>query len=81
MSEKNNPESTWRLRIKQGMGKDALDALKERFNYNAPAFIFDQTSGSGVAPNQDYEMVVLNAAIRDGQREVLMYLDSILNHD
>lgn len=72
---------SWKHRIKCGMGKDALEALKERFNYYAPAFIFDQTSGSGVAPNQDSKMVVLNAAIRDGQREVLMYIESILNHE
>ena len=83
MIEETDTEKPWAVRIRQGttMSKDALNALKERFNYNAPVFIFDQNCASGVMPNQDAKMVTLNAAVRDGQREVLTYLEQVLNHD
>lgn len=79
MSEQDT-ETNWIERIRYGVSKDALDALKERFNYYAPAFVFNQDAASGVMPYQDAKMVTLNAAIRDGQREVLIYLDNILNN-
>jgi hypothetical protein len=81
MMEDTDTEITWAERIKRGMGKDALEALKERFNYYAPTFVFDQSPTSGVMPYQNAEMVTLNAAVRDGQREVLLYIERILNHD
>lgn len=74
-------EEPWMERIRRGMSRDALEALKERFNFYAPAFVFYQDASSGVMPYQDARMVTLNAAMRDGQREVLIYLDRILNHD
>lgn len=81
MIEEPDTETPWAVRIKNGMGKDALEALKERFNFYAPTFVFDQNVASGVMPYQDAQMVTLNAAVRDGQREVLLYIDRILNHD
>lgn len=74
-------QSEWKARIKRGMGRDALEALKERFNYYAPAFLYQQDAAGGVEYGHDARMVVLNAAVRDGQREVLMYLEQILHHD
>lgn len=74
-------EDSWIERIRRGVSRDALKALKERFNFDAPAFVFYQDASSGVMPHQDAQMVTLNAAMRDGQREVLIYLDRILNHD
>lgn len=75
-------ESPWADKIKRGVSREALEALKERFNYYAPTFIFDQNIASGVLPYQDAKMVTLNAAVRDGQREVIMYIDRLLNnHD
>jgi hypothetical protein len=83
MIEEPDTETPWAVRIRKGtsMSKDALEALKERFNVNAPVFIFDQNCASGVMPHQDAKMVTLNAAVRDGQREVLTYLEQVLNHD
>lgn len=71
----------WASRIKGGMSRDALAALKERFNFYAPAFVFQQDFASAPVPGQDAKMITLNAAVRDGQREVLMYLERLLNHE
>lgn len=66
-----------RIAIKEGVSKKALKALKERFQPDLPVFQF--RDGNGYALANDAQTISLLAAIRDGQREVLTYLDRIIN--
>ena len=68
-----------RLAIRRGVSSDALRALKQKFMFNAPAFLYETDSMGRVQSNQDPELIKLHAAVRDGQREVLMYIEQILN--
>ncbi len=68
-----------RLAIRRGVSTDALRALKERFMFNAPAFLYETYNTGLVKAGQDSELIKLHAAVRDGQREVIMYIEQILN--
>lgn len=68
-----------RLAIKRGVSFDALRALKQKFLFNAPAFLYETDSMGRVQAGQDPEMIKLHAAVRDGQREVIMYIEQLLN--
>ena len=68
-----------RLAIRRGVSSDALRALKQKFMFNAPAFLYETDSMGRVQSNQNPELIKLHAAVRDGQREVLMYIEQILN--
>lgn len=66
--------------IKECMNRDFLDALKRMFNYDSPSISFYRNHDGTVRDGQDYHMVMLNAAVRDGQREVIAILENILNN-
>lgn len=66
--------------IKEHLNKDFLDALKRMFNYDSPSISFYRNHDGTVRDGQDYHMVMLNAAVRDGQREVIALLENILNN-
>lgn len=67
--------------IRKGVTKEALKALKARFGYMYPAFIYP-TNGYGVTASPvNPELIKLHAAVRDGQREVISYIEQILNSD
>lgn len=66
--------------IKHGVTKEALKALKKRFAYHLPAFQY-RTQGFMAADSGDVELIKLHAAVRDGQREVITYIEQILQTD
>lgn len=68
-----------RLAIRLGVSTDALRALKKKFMFNAPAFLYETDAMGRVMAGQDNELIKLHAAVRDGQREVIMYIEQILN--
>ncbi|MBR4310223.1 MAG: hypothetical protein IKW19_00195 [Akkermansia sp.] len=68
-----------RLAIRRGVSTDALRALKKKFMFNAPAFLYETDAMGRVMAGQDNELIKLHAAVRDGQREVIMYIEQILN--
>jgi hypothetical protein len=68
-----------RLAIRRGVSSDALRALKKKFMFNAPAFLYETDAMGRVMAGQDNELIKLHAAVRDGQREVIMYIEQILN--
>lgn len=69
-----------KARIKSGISKSALQALKKKFGYNLPAYQY-LTNGAMPLSGQDVELIKLHAAVRDGQREVISYIEQILNPD
>ena len=69
-----------KARIKSGISKSALQALKKRFGYHLPAHQYF-TNCSMPVGGQDAELIKLHAAVRDGQREVISYIEQILNPD
>ena len=68
-----------RLAIRRGVSTDALRALKKKFMFNAPAFLYETDAMGRVMAGQNNELIKLHAAVRDGQREVIMYIEQILN--
>jgi hypothetical protein len=66
--------------IKHGVTKEALKALKKRFAYHLPAFQY-RTQGFMAADSSNVELIKLHAAVRDGQREVITYIEQILQLD
>lgn len=67
--------------IKRGVTKEALKALKARFGYHLPAFLYATNGFKAVSGNESVELMKLHAAVRDGQREVITYIEQILNND
>lgn len=66
--------------IKEHLDTKFLDALKRRFDYHRPSIVYARNEHDAPVPGQDYQMVMLNAAVRDGQREVIATLEYILTH-
>ena len=57
--------------------KDALEALEECFGTDNCTFVYRDKNGYPLA--SDYNTLVLLAATRDGQREVITTIKKILN--
>ena len=70
-----------REQIKHGVTKEALKALKARFGYMYPAFIYPTQGYGATSAPVNTELIKLHAAVRDGQREVISYIEQILNSD
>ena len=66
--------------IREHLDRKFLDALKRYFGYDMPSLSYYRTDDGTPASGQDYNMVVLNGAVRDGQREVLATLECIFNN-
>lgn len=66
--------------IREHLDRKFLDALKRMFCYDQPSFSYHRATDGTPAEGQDYRMVVLNGAVRDGQREVIATLEYIFNN-
>lgn len=66
--------------IKEHLDTKFLDALKRMFNYDAPSISFHRNYDGTALAGQDYNMTILNGAIRDGQREVIATLEHIFRN-
>ena len=62
--------------IREGVSKDALRALKEHFQTERGLFLFRDKYGM---PYTDAAVINLQAAIRDGQREVIAFIAECLS--
>lgn len=78
--------------IRQGITPAAVAALKKVFGYNAPLFLYNKNGYAAahcmepsvyapVMNTENPELIKLHAAVRDGQREVISYIERILNPD
>lgn len=65
--------------IRQHLDRKFLDALKRLFGYDLPSITYHRSDDGVPTSGQDYHMVVLNGAVRDGQREVIATLEHIFN--
>ena len=68
-----------KLTIRQHLDRRFLDALKRMFGYDLPSIAYHRSADGVPTSGQDYHMVVLNGAVRDGQREVIATLEHIFN--
>lgn len=66
--------------IKEHLDRKFMDALKRMFNYDMPCISYYRNEDGTVSSGQDFRMVMLNGAVKDGQREVIATLEYILNH-
>lgn len=63
--------------IRRGISRDAIEALEEYFGTDNCTFVYRDKNGYPLA--SDYNTLVLLAATRDGQREVITTIKKILN--
>lgn len=69
-----------RRTVAEHLDRKFLAALKRMFNYDQPSFMYHRLDDGTPASGQDYQMVMLNGAVRDGQREVIATLEYIFNN-
>jgi hypothetical protein len=69
-----------RQTIREHLDKKFLDAMKRVFCYDQPSLAYYQHEDGSPANGQDYNMVVLNGAVRDGQKRVIATLEYIFHN-
>lgn len=65
-----------RIAVKEGITDSALAVLKRHFRDDLPVFQFRENGGTIQA---DAQTLALMAAVRDGAKEVIQYIETLKN--